>query len=90
MALTPREGWAFAGGVGGAGASVLGGASGTLSGPRHVLYGATDMLTGEQFVTQLAELGRLSGLGAGKLSLQSSAAPALPGQPSGGAGGARR
>lgn len=56
------------------GAGVLGAAAGGGSGgPRHVLYGATEMLTGEQFVTHLAELGRLSGLGPGKLSTQAAA-----------------
>lgn len=29
--------------------------------PKSVIYGATDVLTGEQFAQQLAELGRLSG-----------------------------
>ena len=28
---------------------------------KHIVYGATDLLTGEAFVEQLAELGRRSG-----------------------------
>ena len=29
--------------------------------PKNIIYGATALLTGEQFASQLAELGRLSG-----------------------------
>lgn len=29
--------------------------------PKNVIYGATALLTGQQFAAQLAELGRLSG-----------------------------
>jgi hypothetical protein len=34
--------------------------------PKHVVYGATELLSGEQFVAQLAELGRRSGAAGGQ------------------------
>ena len=49
-----------AGGVAGAviGGGALGGGGGGGVGARTVLYGATEMLSGEEFVGQLEELGR--------------------------------
>ncbi len=58
-----------------AGAGVLG-SGGSAPVVRHVLYGATDMLTGEQTVKQLAELGRLSSLGPGGIDIAGPAGPA--------------
>uniref|UniRef100_A0A7S0RXY2 SM/Sec1-family protein n=1 Tax=Chlamydomonas leiostraca TaxID=1034604 RepID=A0A7S0RXY2_9CHLO len=48
--------------------------AGAAAGGRAILYGATEILSGEELASQLAELGRRSGLGPGGVSL----APALP------------
>ncbi|KAF5837210.1 Sec1-like protein [Dunaliella salina] len=57
------------GGVGG-----VGGGSGP--GGRHLIYGATDILQGQELLAQLAELGRRCGVGPGGVELAPQQAPA--------------